>query len=182
MQRMPRYLLRKCHLTTVGAALLLGVYLLTGSVAAQAPRRVETSQPPNLGNLKERLRTYKSTGAYDRDLRKVAAEAEACIKDLAKRTTRPALVLDIDETALSNWPQLIANDFGYIPGGSCRLFKGPCGSRAWELLGRAPVIEPTLKLFRAASASGVSIFFITGRDETERSATVANLRRAGYRG
>jgi hypothetical protein len=48
-----------------------------------------------------------------------------------------------------------------------------------ECLNHAPVIEPTLKLFNAARAKGVSVFFITGRDESERAAAIRNLHRAG---
>jgi acid phosphatase len=43
-------------------------------------------------------------------------------------------------------------------------------------------IAPTLQLFKTAREKGVSVFFITGRSETVRSATEANLRKAGYDG
>jgi predicted secreted acid phosphatase len=90
-------------------------------------------------------------------------------------------VLDIDETSLTNWPELVANDFGYIRDGPCQLPNGPCGVLAWEQLGRTTAIEPTLALFNAAKAKGVAVFFITGRDESEREATERNLQAAGYR-
>jgi acid phosphatase len=49
---------------------------------------------------------------------------------------KPALVLDIDETSLSNWPNIKANNFGFIPDGACdRLPNGPCGFKAWILQG-----------------------------------------------
>jgi acid phosphatase len=41
---------------------------------------------------------------------------------------------------------------------------------------------PTLRLFKAARARGVAVFFITGRHEDERAATERNLRQAGYDG
>ena len=47
---------------------------------------------------------------------------------------------------------------------------------------RAKAIAPTLALFNAAKAKGVSVFFITGRREDQRWVTAANLRGAGYRG
>ncbi len=139
--------------------------------------------PVNLGELKTQLTSYHASGAYDRDLASVDLQAEAWIEANARSESRPALVLDIDETSLSNWPQMAANDFGYIPGGGCdTLPAGPCGSAAWELSARATVIGPTLSLFNMAKAAGVAIFFITGRPENERDMTARNLLAAGYEG
>jgi len=167
----------------VGLFALALSFLTLGSAAfAQAPAAVELHQPANLGDLKQELRRYHDGGDYERDLAAVAGAAQAYVEERAGQVAKPALVLDIDETSLSNWPQIVANDFGYIPGGACSLPKGPCGSHAWERSARAAAIAPTLQLFNAARAKGVSVFFITGRDETERAATARNLRRAGYRG
>jgi predicted secreted acid phosphatase len=94
-------------------------------------------------------------------------------------------VLDIDETSLSNFREILANDFGYIYDGACDVLpKGPCGWHAWLLSARAEAIAPTLALFRAARAKSVAVFFITGRrdDDERRSATVKNLTDAGYEG
>jgi len=96
---------------------------------------------------------------------------------------KPALVLDIDETSLSNWSNLKANNFGFIADGACdRLPNGPCGFKAWILQGVAPAIMPALDLFNAAKAKGVAVIFITGRRDRERQATLWNLDRAGYEG
>jgi predicted secreted acid phosphatase len=142
-----------------------------------------TAPVQNLGELKQQLTAWQASGAYDRALAAVDRDAEAWVRAQAGKVTRPALVLDIDETSLSNWPQLAANDFGYIPGGNCdALPAGPCGGRAWELSARAAVIAPTLALFNTAKAASVAVFFITGRPEDERDATMRNLRTAGYEG
>jgi predicted secreted acid phosphatase len=168
----------KVLLVSMAAALLLA-----GVAVAQPAIEARSGEPPNLGELKQQLLVYRKSGDYERQLAAVVARAWAAIKQHAGEVARPALVLDIDETSLSNWPQMMANDFGYNPSGACdRLPKGPCGAKAWELKAAAPVIEPTLMLFNAARAKGVSVFFITGRDESERAATIRNLRRAGYRG
>jgi predicted secreted acid phosphatase len=141
------------------------------------------AQPVNLGDLKTQLTNYHASGAYDRDVAAVNRAAEDWVRADAGRVSRPALVLDIDETSLSNWPQMAANDFGYIPGGGCdALPAGPCGSKAWELSARATVIAPTLSLFKAARTAGAAVFFITGRPQDESDATAANLRTAGYEG
>ena len=165
------------------AAALAAGFLLAGAAIAQPALQARGGEPANLGELKQQLLAYKSSGDYERGLAAVAARARADVEAHAADVAKPALVLDIDETSLSNWPEIKANDFGYIPSGACnRLPKGPCGARAWEEKGSAPVIAPTLQLFNAARAKGVAVFFITGRDEGERAATIRNLHRAGYRG
>ena len=162
---------------------LLIALLVAGSAAAQQIVDIPTSQPPNLGDLKQQIREYKRSGGYDRDLAAVAAAAQAYVGQRAGEVTKPALVLDIDETSLSNWPVLEADDFGYIPNGPCRnLPEGPCGFVAWDYTMRAKAIAPTLALFNAAKAKGVSVFFITGRRDSERRVTEANLRAVGYQG
>ena len=65
-----------------------------------------------------------------------------------------SLVLDIDETSLTNWPNLIADDFGFVADGPCdALPAGPCGFNQWILKGSARAIEPARKLFEAAKAT-----------------------------
>jgi len=41
----------------------------------------------------------------------------------------PAVVLDIDETSLSNWEQIYRNDLASIPGGSCDKISAASNSR-----------------------------------------------------
>ena len=77
----------------------------------------------------------------------------------------------------------MANDFGRVFAGPCRnLPKGPCGWVAWDLLARSTAIPETQAVFKQARSLGIEVFFLTGRDETQRLATVKNLRKAGYSG
>jgi predicted secreted acid phosphatase len=95
----------------------------------------------------------------------------------------PALILDIDETSLSNWTELEANDFGFILEGTCTLQPAfPCGNKEWVLNHIADAIVPRRELFNAAKAKGVAVFFITGRPEAQRAATINNLSQVGYQG
>lgn len=163
-------------------AAIVAAFVFASPVFAQSSVEARLTQPTNLDELKQQVLAYQKSGDYLRELTAVAARAQAYIEQHAGEVSRPALVLDIDETSLSNWPRIVADDFGYIPSGSCnRLPKGPCGARAWELMAKAKAIAPTLALFTAARAKGVSVFFVTGRDESERTATERNLRAAGYR-
>src|ERR1700733_8942068 len=72
-----------------------------------------TAQPPNLGEAKSQLTAYHDFGNYDRDLEAVAAQAAAYLSEHAAGTKKPAIVFDIDDTALSTWEAIVANDFGY---------------------------------------------------------------------
>jgi predicted secreted acid phosphatase len=144
------------------------------------------AQPPNLGDLKTQLGAYHDYGDYDREIAAVIADAEAHVLARAKAVTKPALVLDIDETSLSNWAEMKADDYGYIANGDCVIANGvpasPCGALQWDASGAATAIGPTLALFNLAKANGVAVFFITGRYETERGVTEQNLRKVGYDG
>jgi acid phosphatase len=141
------------------------------------------SQPANLGILKLQLVDYKCFGAYDRDIANVLADATAFLEHRANGFGKLALVLDIDETSLSNLPNLLADDFGFFRGGTCTLVPGePCGFDRWITDHTADPILPTLRLFNTAKAKGVAIFFISTRREDQRDATVNNLKAAGYDG
>jgi acid phosphatase len=159
----------------------LFVFLLSVWVGNTTTARA--AEPPNLGDLVSQLIAYHDFGGYNRDLRAVAHEARTYISERAKAVSKPALVLDIDETSLSNWPEISANHFAYFADGPCAsLPKGPCGDLAWESMAQDEPIISMLDLYKSARASGVIIFFITGRDESMRDATERNLIRAGYTG
>ena len=82
-----------------------------------------------------------------------------------------ALVLDIDETSLSNYSAINADNF---------TFGTNSQAEATNEIGKA--IPPTLKLFNDAKSRGVAVFFITGRGEASRAHTESNLTREGYSG
>jgi acid phosphatase len=146
---------------------------------------LDMTQPLNLGELKQQIRHYACSGAYDSEIAKVVSEAQIYVEQRAGQVVKPAIVLDIDETSLSNFPAILADDFGFIEGGTCdALPSGPCGWRKWFESARAEAITPMLTLFKAAKAKGVAVFFITGRRDTDddRKWTITNLRDAGYEG
>jgi predicted secreted acid phosphatase len=139
------------------------------------------AQPPNVGEAKVAATDYHNSGAYDRDIIAVTAEASAWIRERAPQVERPALVLDIDDTSLSNWEVIMADDFGRIFNGPCdSLPAGPCGWVAWDLRAATPAITQTLAVFAEARVLDVAVFFITGRDESQRAATEQNLSATGY--
>src|SRR5262249_55911802 len=106
-------------------ALLLGAgagpaqaQIPAGCPAPAVPASPHPEEPPNLGLLKLQLRAYRCS-SYDADVANKLAEARAWVEERAGKVVNPALVLDIDETSLSNWEQIFRNDFGFIPSGAC---------------------------------------------------------------
>ncbi len=148
---------------------------LAASAAAQSisvPREL-----PNLGKLRLELEAYHDCrgqyGCYAHDLDDETAMAIADLERAVRMNpsgVKLAVVLDIDETSLSNYAELLRSDFGY-------------NAQAWDAWVRqsdAPAIPGTLRFYREAENLGVAVFFITGRPESERAATEANLRKAGF--
>ncbi len=170
--------------------LLIGVTMVLLSTApALAQSATTTSGSPsklvNLGQYKIELTRYKESGQYERDVAVAVSKAAAYLTGQAKRKGKLAIVLDIDETSLSNWPVIKADDFGFIPQGPCELSpsdipKGACGWIVWISQARDKPILPTLELYLQAHKEGMAVFFITGRPGSLREATERNLRAAGY--
>jgi len=151
--------------------------------APPAPIIPSPVQPANVGDLKRDATAYYDSGAYLTNLQQAAAPAVAWINEQAARVARPAVVLDIDETSLSNWEVIKANDFGRVYNGPCDdLPHGPCGLQAFGRLAQSPAIPPTMDVFNAAKQRGAAVFFITGRPESWRAATEQNLQAVGYTG
>ena len=151
---------------------------VTGTLSAAA-----SSQPANVGDTKDAATEYYTSGRYEQDLSAVASDATAWVTGRAGQVTKPAVVFDIDETALSNWEVIKADDFGRVIQGPCTsLPEGPCGWRNWDLSSHDTPLQPTLSFFQSAQKLGAATFFITGRDEGQRTATISNLNDAGYTG
>jgi hypothetical protein len=146
--------------------------------------------PINIGLLATALHQYRQC-RYDTDVKAVLDAARAHVIEAAPRVSKAAVVLDIDETSLSNWAQIDHNGFAYVAAGSCDLRSAlACGQQDWELSAQGTAIAPTLELFnmlkglKDKDGNPVVVFFITGRndDPVERAATEYNLRKAGYDG
>ena len=85
----------------------------------------------------------------------------------------PAVVLDIDETSLSNWPNIAADDFGFFSNGRCDdPPKGPCGFNAWVLRAERRSAFRRRSIFSTpAKAKGVAIISSPGGATRKRQAT-----------
>jgi predicted secreted acid phosphatase len=121
----------------------------------------------------EQIRAYHESGRWDRDVARVFRSARrSLLRALGRRSVprRPAIVLDIDETALSNYPCL--DEVGFALSGVAT-----CVTQS-----RSVAIAPARRLVDAARRRKVAVFFITGAPEPLEAARRANLRRARFRG
>ena len=148
----------------------------------------------NAGDWENTLRAYHDSGAYNNQIAQIDAIAE---KALARRVHKGhfrarkghfkkghgrarvamyhdkklAIVLYVDETSLSNYTAINADNFTFGPASQ---------AEATNEIGTA--IAPTLALFKDAQQNGVAVFFITGRRENTRAHTTSNLNREGFTG
>ncbi|HEY9125585.1 MAG TPA: HAD family acid phosphatase [Acidobacteriaceae bacterium] len=81
-----------------------------------------------------------------------------------------AIVLDIDETSLSNYELNKADNFNYIAD----------HWSAWYREHKASAIKPTLELAKYAVEHHIDLFFITGRGAKDLAVTEEDLIHAGY--
>jgi predicted secreted acid phosphatase len=150
-----------------------------------------------ISDLASALRSYHDGGGYASDLQSVDSQAASFMtrqakalrqkkkrkcsgkgKKKGKKKARAAgcappklaIVLDIDETSLSNYAQLEAANFS----------NAPTALATAAIAGTSPAIGPTLSLYRSARAAGISVFAITGRPAIIETATKQNLANAGY--
>jgi predicted secreted acid phosphatase len=153
----------------------------------------------NAGDWENALRTFHDSGVYDTELGQIDSIAQAWVqrfvhagsherarhersyKTRAKLHRRAriaklhgrklAIVLDIDETSLSNYSAINADNFTFGPNSQ---------AEAVNKIGVA--IKPTLDLFNLAKKNGVAVFLITGRREAVRQPTTENLQAQGFSG
>ncbi len=179
----------------------------TGSTAQQtrlAPRTHFTMKPdgssgqteggagiPNIDSVKSTIRTYynatdgiadKSSSPYISELKKItrdpwrhlekAAEANrAATKAGQKHRKKPAIVLDADDTMLWTYDMEDA---------AMRFVFDPALQDVWVQDGRFPATPGMVRFVKAARALGFTVFGLTGRNDGQKTATIANLTKVGY--
>ena len=163
---------------------VLVIYLSCTPVAAQHNSRnanvmFPPEHVPNLGKVKHLLKAYHDCtckcGCYPAEMNEQAGRAVAFLEGrVAARQPgeKLALVLDVDDTSISDYAFYETTDMGYIS----KLFEG------WVQSAQAPAIQSTLRLFEKARQLQVAVFFISGRREVLRAVTQQNLQTQGYVG
>jgi len=134
------------------------------------------AEPANLASHKVEIKQYYTSGAYDNDLKSITQQAEKDLtqavqaNELLEQPEKLAIVLDVDETSVSNYKRMVRRDFST----SHKFIDQDV------LAAEALAIKPIYDLYKHALAHKVAVFFITGRPESFRVATETNLVKSGY--
>ena len=155
--------------------LILQACLLSGCATSQTI--------PNLFDTQARIERYVSSGEYHAAFAAVVEQARTYMERRASQVTKPAIVLDIDETSFPTGRPLSVF-------GCARIAKGPCiqGAPLWPscVAAMAPSKAPGASLgARKArrlpgSSPPVAVVFVTGRPASPRDKTDRNLRSDGH--
>jgi hypothetical protein len=175
----------RCIAALVGAM----IFVLVAPATAQAESDPITSTGQNLPSLSTTdrtnagaslatgIRSYASSGRYQRDQAAIAAAARAylgrwLVTCQADPSCRPAAVFDIDDTLVSTFDVYSRADFAPT--------SAQVGAASSACSGRT--IAPVARLLKSAVAAGVDVFIITGRAESKRASTESCLRGRGITG
>ncbi|MCK5076630.1 MAG: HAD family acid phosphatase [Calditrichia bacterium] len=103
-------------------------------------------------------------------------EIKKYITESKKEKVKYAVVMDIDETTLSNLEFELRYGFGFAPG----IW------HEWIMEANAKAIPASKKFFDWALKNKIAIFFVTGRravtDKIEDDPTAINLKKEGFTG
>jgi hypothetical protein len=169
------------------AAVVATVGLMSSGVASargehRTPPPRSDASIPNLGLVELRIEAYygdpDKTGVpspesnYAHQTDGITARTE---RFLAGRTRhpghlRPALILDVDDTSLITYGYEISQGFGFTP----------ASNAAYLQTHTLPAVFGMTGLANWAASHGITVFWITGRPESQRSLTSANLAAVGY--
>jgi hypothetical protein len=114
-----------------------------------------------------------STSNYARQMKQIAAGAEAYLAQAASRyhgPGKPAVVFDIDDTLLSTYDYTLAEQFGY----------DSATNQVWIDDAAFPAVFYMPQLVTFAAEHGYAVFYITGRPQSQTAATIKDLTSAGY--
>ena len=156
-------------------ALIAGFAAFSTSTAAlseQGNLLCPAPQPPKA--LKAFHDCAAGAGCYSMEQEAVLSDAMRYLDYRLEHPNRPgqrlAIVLDIDDTAISNWEFLRDNNLLY----------DRAAIMQWWKQERDPAIPGTLALVKHALERKVVVFLISGRPDELCNYTEENLQRAGY--
>jgi predicted secreted acid phosphatase len=114
-----------------------------------------------------------STSNYAKQMKQIVTAAEAYLAKYAASyhgKGKPAVVFDIDDTLLSTYDYTLAEQFGYTS----------ASNLAWIDDAAFPAVFYMPQLVTFAAKQGYSVYYITGRPQSQTAATIKDLTSAGY--
>jgi acid phosphatase len=126
---------------------------------------------PDLFTVEKQITAYYQSGRYAADTRVVDQHLQSYVDGRLKSGVRkPAVVFDIDDTALTTFPYELAHQYAY----------DAASWNDWERNDRFPAIPATLALAKHLTNEHVAVFFVTGRRRPQFALTQHELALAGY--
>ena len=110
-------------------------------------------------------------GAYAKEVGRIAKSAAGYLGDAkASKGAKKAILLDVDDTSLNTYNYEIYSNFAYNPATNA------------EFVNKAafPAVFGMPQLAQKAQAKGYTVFFLTGRPESQRAGTEKNLTDVGF--
>jgi hypothetical protein len=177
------------HALTAAVATAVAATTVYGVSAANATGSVPRSDKeiPNLTNVVNEIKAYygdtvdgsgehhaSADSSYARQVAGIEAKAKAYLRQSVRHTKpgkKPAIVLDVDDTSLLTYNYELEVGFNYTPASNDEYIQNK-NMRA--VFGMPDLVN-------WAADQGVTVFWITGRPETQRAASVRNLAAVGYR-
>lgn len=161
------------------AAVAVTAVLVGGATALADPGGHHNSEPPNVSLVEQQVEafygdTVDASGHHHASEnsdwgREVAATIDSAQRYLEQRLRHgvhnPAIVLDVDDTSEVTFGWEVDNQFAF----------NAASNEAAINADQFPAITPTLNLAKWAAAHHVAVFFLTGRPEHQRAATVTDL-------
>jgi len=156
----------------IGFLLIIGIAIVEGFLLYSVYH--SESRPPinpeipiiNLSSAKAAIIAYHVGGNYDSDLNALTAIWWDHFKDLTPGS-KDTVVFDIDDTTLANYPDMITNDFGYIP----KLWDD------WLNAANASAIPQISDFYHKLILKNYTIIFLTARSVQFYNQTALNLQR-----
>lgn len=139
-----------------------------------------TSGDFSLSDAKQAIKDYYYSGKYHKEIDYIINQAYKYLDEqLLAKVDNPAIVLDIDETAISNWPNIENSPF-WGDESENALEKLLCHIHKCHQGKNAIAIESVLAFYNYAKQKKVAVFFLTGRTPDLLNVTLENLKKVGY--
>ncbi len=140
---------------------------------------------PNIDSVKKTIATYygdpgtgtadKTSSPYIKELSKITKAQRADLRkrydQAIRRGEKPALVFDTDDTTLMTYDMEV---------GDMHFVFDPAEQDVWVQAKKFPATPAMVNYVNAAYAMGFTIFGLTGRNDNQKAATIANLAKVGY--
>lgn len=126
----------------------------------------------SLPEAKAKVEECYTNGEIEAEQARVMARATAQIEAAKNHfpNDKLAVVLDVDDTALSTYEYQHGMGFGH----NGKLW------HQWIAMQRATAIKPVLEFCKRAKELDIALFFVSGRREAQQKDTEMNLRQCGF--